>query len=353
MLRPWAGPCVLFFAVLAPGAAAQETVEQEVEFCLGCHGEKDLSTVLPSGDVVPLTVDPKSIAMSVHGEGLRCTDCHAGMGEVPHPERKVENAVEFHAGFRDACKPCHFDKYALSLDGVHAKQQAAGNEMAPGCVDCHGAHDVAPAARPRTRISDTCAACHPDVADTYMKSVHGRALAEGSLDVPVCVDCHRAHDISDPRVTSWLVKTPELCASCHTDGVKMSKHGLSTSVVQTYLSDFHGVTAATTRARGSDATGESRVTALCIDCHGVHDITTTDAENSPVLRANLVKTCRKCHPAASDNFPDAWLSHYEPSWRRAPMVYAVKVFYMIFIPFIIGGLVLQVLLHLWRVVVNR
>ena len=34
-------------------------------------------------------------------------------------------------------------------------------------------------------------------------------------------------------------------------------------------------------------------------------------------------------------------------------MYAVKIFYMIFIPFIIGGLVLQVMLHLWRVVVNR
>jgi hypothetical protein len=95
------------------------------------------------------------------------------------------------------------------------------------------------------------------------------------------------------------------------------------------------------------------VTALCIDCHGVHDITTTQAATSPVLRANLVKTCRKCHPAASESFPDAWLSHYEPSFKRAPMVYAVKLFYMVFIPFIIGGLVLQMLLHLWRVVVNR
>jgi RES domain-containing protein len=124
-------------------------------------------------------------------------------------------------------------------------------------------------------------------------------------------------------------------------------------VVQSYLADFHGVTASTSRARTDNAQGGARVTALCIDCHGVHDITKADAANSPVLRANLVKTCRKCHPTASENFPDAWLSHYEPSWKRAPMVYAVKIFYMVFIPFIIGGLVLQVMLHLWRVVVNR
>jgi hypothetical protein len=31
----------------------------------------------------------------------------------------------------------------------------------------------------------------------------------------------------------------------------------------------------------------------------------------------------------------------------------VKVAYGVFIPFIIGGLVLQMLLHLWRMAVNR
>jgi predicted CXXCH cytochrome family protein len=351
----WCGRVALVtvLALAAPPVIAQDSAEQEAEFCLGCHGERDLMIELPSKDKVSLFVDRKAIDSSVHGKGPRCTDCHAGMGEIPHPEQSAKNAAEFHDAFRDACKSCHFDKYALSLDGVHAKQLANGNSGAPGCVDCHGAHDVEPASKPRTRISDTCAACHPDVADTYMGSVHGKALAEANGDVPVCTDCHRAHDISDPRVASWIVKTPELCASCHTDAAKMGKYGLSTNVVQSYLADFHGVTARTSRARTSDDISGARVTALCIDCHGVHDITKADAENSPVLRANLVKTCRKCHPSASENFPDAWLSHYEPSWDRAPLVYAVKLFYMIFIPFIVGGLILQVMLHLWRVVVNR
>ena len=90
------------------------------------------------------------------------------------------------------------------------------------------------------------------------------------------------------------------------------------------------------------------MTALCIDCHGVHNITRVDDPTSPVLKANLVKTCQKCHPGAPETFPAAWLSHYEPSWQKAPLVYSVKVFYTVFIPFIIGGLVLQILLHLWR-----
>ncbi|HEX4826163.1 MAG TPA: cytochrome c3 family protein [Candidatus Polarisedimenticolaceae bacterium] len=347
-------PVLLLAAAAASAPAPAVTpIEQEVDLCMSCHGDKDARVELPGGEKLPLFVDRAAFASSIHARDLRCTDCHAGMDEIPHPERNVKSTAEFHAGFRDACKACHFDKYALSQGGVHYKQFAMGNDAAPGCVDCHGAHDVFPAAKPRSRISDTCSGCHPDVADTYLKSVHGKAMADGNPDVPVCTDCHRAHDISDPRVESWIVKTPELCAHCHTDKTMMAKYGLSTAVVDTYLSDFHGVTSTLSRARGSSAERRAPVTALCIDCHGVHDITKTGDARSPVLRANLVKTCRKCHPDASESFPDAWLSHYEPSFAKTPLVYGVKIFYGVFIPFIIGGLVLQVLLHLWRVVVNR
>ena len=75
--------------------------------------------------------------------------------------------------------------------------------------------------------------------------------------------------------------------------------------------------------------------------------------SAAAFRNNLVTTCRKCHPGASANFPAAWLSHYPPSFDRAPLVFGVKLFYQLLIPFIVGGLVLQILLHLWRTVVNR
>jgi hypothetical protein len=71
------------------------------------------------------------------------------------------------------------------------------------------------------------------------------------------------------------------------------------------------------------------------------------------MQANLLKVCQRCHAGATRSFSAAWLSHYEPSWNKAPLVYGVKVFYAVLIPFMIGGLVLQILLHLWRVVVNR
>jgi len=85
----------------------------------------------------------------------------------------------------------------------------------------------------------------------------------------------------------------------------------------------------------------------------VHDIQKTRGPQSPVIKANLLRTCQQCHPGASDNFPGAWLSHYDPSLHKAPLVYGVKLAYAVVIPFMIGGLGLQILLSLWRLMANR
>ena len=131
----------------------------------------------------------------------------------------------------------------------------------------------------------------------------------------------------------------------------MKKYGLSTNVLRTYVADFHGKTASFRKATRN--AGPEAFVAVCSDCHGTHDVVRADASASPVLKANLANTCQKCHTGASAQFPESWLSHYEPSITHAPAVYAVKLAYLFLIPFVIGGLVLQILLHLWRVAVNR
>ncbi len=168
--------------------------------------------------------------------------------------------------------------------------------------------------------------------------------------MPVCTDCHHPHDNSNPLAAAWHLSIPQLCARCHGDEKIMAQYGISTDVLTTYLRDFHGMTASLYRSGKADPRA---FTATCTDCHGVHDIARVDSASSPLIKANLLRTCRRCHPAASANFPSAWIGHYAPSLKHAPLVYAVKIFYTIFIPFVIGGLVLQILLHLWRVVVNR
>ena len=130
----------------------------------------------------------------------------------------------------------------------------------------------------------------------------------------------------------------------------MQKYGISTQVVKSYLEDFHGASVALLARQSKDVWPEE---AVCTDCHGVHDIMKPDDLNSSVIKANLVNTCRNCHPDASTNFPGAWLSHYEPSADKAPLVFYVRWFYRVLIPFILVGLIIHILLDLWRVVTNR
>jgi predicted CXXCH cytochrome family protein len=189
------------------------------------------------------------------------------------------------------------------------------------------------------------------VARTYAASVHGEDVARNIADVPTCTDCHGAHQIAGPRQAGWRTSTPEVCGACHGDPARMEKYGLSTNVLRTYVADFHGKTARLRRTGAPDS--DRTFVAVCSDCHGTHDVVRVSAETSPVLKQHMAQTCRTCHPTAGEQFPDAWLSHYEPSWQRTPALQGVKLAYAVLIPFIIGGMALQMLLHLWRMAVNR
>jgi hypothetical protein len=129
----------------------------------------------------------------------------------------------------------------------------------------------------------------------------------------------------------------------------MGKYGLTTNVLSTYLSDFHG----TTVMFEAEIPGQETNKPVCVDCHGVHDIRKTDDPNSTVIQNNLVTTCQKCHPDANANFSAAWLSHYEPSPEKYPIVYYVNLFYKIFIPGLLGGMALFVVGDASRRVINR
>ena len=128
-----------------------------------------------------------ALSQSVHAK-LTCIDCHTAAAEVPQ------------------CRRCHFANYQKTLDSVHQRAVARGDRTAPLCVNCHGSHGVKKAAA-RAAVSQTCAACHEGVATAYARSVHGRALAQGNADVPVCTDCHYAHDVAGPRRAEWELRS--------------------------------------------------------------------------------------------------------------------------------------------------
>ncbi len=332
-------------------APAWAGLPAEQDDCLGCHGsDPAMSMDLPSGEKLAVFVEQAVFGKSVHGEILRCTDCHTEKTGYPHDAKPFASKRDVQVAYYEQCKGCHFSNYTKTLDGVHYAVMAKGNRKAALCVDCHGAHDIQRASEPRTRISKTCAGCHGPVYQVYSASVHGREADAGNPDVPVCTDCHRAHDIIDPANGALSMRTPEICGRCHTNEKMMKRYGLSTKVVDTYLKDFHGMSATLQRGTTKD---RRSFAAVCTDCHGVHDIQKSSDPTSHTIQANLVQTCRKCHPDATKNFPQAWLSHYEPTPQKASLVWMIQVFYKILIPFMVGGLVLQIALHLWRVVVNR
>lgn len=72
------------------------------------------------------------------------------------------------------------------------------------------------------------------------------------------------------------------------------------------------------------------------------------------MRENLLATCQRCHPDASQHFPEAWASHYIPSREHNPLVYYVGEFYKTLLP--AAGVVLSVVVGadvlgwLWRLV---
>jgi hypothetical protein len=344
-----ASRAVLVLVLLSAGG---RSAAQDAASCLECHrqGGQDLS--FPSGETRSVTVDPTAWDASIHGSaGLDCTACHTTHEGYPHAEVTDPGYRAYARQRVEACGACHEEQAKGFADGVHFAMFQAGNQKAALCTDCHDPHQgkrltdpdkggsLLPAAR--AAIPDTCARCHAPIVEQYKSSAHGAALlGEGNPDVPTCIDCHGVHRITDPRTARFRVNSPKICATCHTDTVRMAKYGLSTAVLRTYVADFHGTTVTLFQKQHPDQTTNKPV---CFDCHGVHDIPhTRDPQKGIRTKANLLRTCQQCHPGATADFPDAWMSHFIPDRQRTPLVFWARALYMVLIPTTIGGMLLFV-----------
>ena len=326
--------------------------EPEVKYCLGCHSH-DVQTMFGDGGEFSLQIDAGELRESVHG-ALNCSDCHFGFTQEEHPQRSFRNRRQFSLSLSELCKRCHYDKYARVSESIHYKLLSVGRKDAPNCTDCHGSHRIKKTPGDRLETARRCSACHQREYEIYKGSVHGSALiGQGNPDVPVCIDCHTSHDIVDPVSTAYHERIPAMCSRCHADRRIMDRYGLSTDVVKTYLSDFHGVTLSLYQGEEDRSLSPGRAIAECTDCHGTHDITGDFGSNDDAVRKNLVKRCRACHEDAGDDFPEAWLSHYRPSMAHAPLVFTVDIAYRVAMPLMVLGLLLQILLHIWRYFSSR
>lgn len=347
--------------------------------CLSCHSNPKMAGQFANGEIISLQFDEALHTDSIHEErGLGCRACHGDQGEYPHSNSLQDNCLICHSKvltgeaadndaeylfeinldnpralslqLNQACKHCHGTQDKEVVDSDHVLIMESGNLFAPVCMDCHGSHDVSAIDGSGSDVPEICSKCHRAVYTSYESSVHGAALYdESNPDVPTCADCHGTHVVKGPDQPNFRADSITTCGKCHADDVLMSKYGISTDVFNTYLDDFHGRTVDYSRSSRSVDVDK----ATCYDCHGIHTILPPENEASMVYPANLQHTCQQCHPDAVNTFPQAWLSHKVPDWSNNPILFAVTLFYKLFIPIIIGGFVVYIAIDAKRRISDR
>lgn len=275
---------VLFGPALAlPGA---EPIKNSA--CLECHSDKSLTKTNAAGKEISLFVDAARLAASVHKTNA-CAACHADV-TAKHPDDNLPAQPVI-------CARCHGKQSESYGASVHGLALARGQRGAATCSDCHGGHNILPPASPASplhfsRLAATCGACHNEVAKDVVASVHGQAVAAGHRDAPTCTDCHSEHKISALKSISSLRISTEVCSNCHASERLNTKYRLPPDRVKTFFESYHGLA----------AQYGSTLAANCASCHGVHKIFPSTDPRSTIYKTNLVVTCGKCHPGASENF---------------------------------------------------
>lgn len=323
--------------------------------CLDCHSTLEGVHTFANGDTIALRVAGETYSQGVHAS-VACQVCHTNLVAYPHPANPAQSAREYTLQYADTCKQCHPGQAEQVLDSAHTRLAEQGNPNTPVCADCHDPHAQAkiekdangdPAAAENVKIASTCEKCHAGIVGEYKESVHGQGVfGENNPDVPACHDCHGIHNIATARSDEFRLNSPGLCSECHTRRDIMDQYGISTDVMDTYVSDFHGTTVVLFERTSPELPTNKPV---CYDCHGIHDIARTDdPEKGLQIKTNMLATCQKCHPDATENFPESWMSHYIASPDKFPLVFYVQWFYRLFIPAVIGGMGIFVLSDILR-----
>jgi cytochrome b subunit of formate dehydrogenase len=175
--------------------------------------------------------------------------------------------------------------------------------------------------------------CHNEIAGHYKTSVHGRAVARGVEDAPVCTDCHGEHSILPPRNEQSTVSgrnVRETCARCHADVRLARRFGLPPDRITSFDSSFHGLA----------AKSGSQTVANCSSCHGVHNILPSTDPKSMTNPGNLPPTCGKCHPGAGSRFALGKVHWGEGQGEPKPVEW-VRLIYALVIPLTIGYMILH------------
>lgn len=323
--------------------------------CLRCHANPDLKMVR-EGKTVSLYVNQAVLAGSRHSQKA-CVQCHTG--GTPSDVRPCKTIAD-----KVDCSICHAEVVSQYKTSIHGKLAAAGSPDAPSCNDCHNAHETLGKNDSRSpifsrNVPTLCGGCHRagqkaairytgkqrNIVENYNDSVHGRGLLESGLTVTAnCADCHSAHgempandpgssvnrkniaqtcskchrgiyeaftqSVHSPNITHTNKPLP-VCSDCHsahsiarTDRPDFRLHIMDqcgrchNQLTEAYFDTFHGKVS---------KLGYTNA-AKCYDCHGAHDILPVTDPRSHLSRANIVKTCGKCHTDSHRQFA-GYLTH--------------------------------------------
>jgi predicted CXXCH cytochrome family protein len=357
--------------------------------CLSCHNDPTLQDA--SGHSIGVNAD--KFHASIHGT-LKCTDCHTGIKDYPHPDKPA--AVQ--------CETCHAEEATGLSHSVHAKAtNPSGQGTSNTCLNCHGnQHEIVAKTDPKSpvyplNIPKTCGSCHgneamakkyglPNVYAAYIDSIHGFAIGkEGLLVAANCTSCHGSHKIlnhKDPQSSTFRANIPGTCGSCHVgineqyqQGVhgKAVAAGNTSAPVCTDCHTAHGIlepTSADFRMQSTPVCGNCHrdkfstyrdtfhsqlgllggytETARCWDCHQAHDVLPVSDPRSPVAKANLVATCGRCHAGANASFVQ-YQPHANARNRRLnPALFYIRLFMNLLLTSVLTFFLLHTILWLIR-----
>ena len=194
----------------ATARAAGNAVSKQDEQCLACHSAEGFDKKLANGETLPLYVDAKLFAKSVHAM-IGCGVCHGDTTLENHPPLQKEiaslraNSLEL----SKVCSTCHGNIFKLYEGSIHAALLREGNPKAPVCTDCHNPHAVMAKAAYDAATGAPCSKCHEPIHKAFAGSVHGQAGLG-------CSGCHRAHNVKPAKAGDRLKST---CLECHQDAL--------------------------------------------------------------------------------------------------------------------------------------
>jgi formate dehydrogenase gamma subunit len=272
---------------VAPVPAANSTAS-----CLECHSDHTL-TMRKQKREVSLFVEQAKLTKSAHA-ALDCIDCHEGFDGEAMPHKKPMALVD--------CASCH-----EGMAKKHAFHANFAGSSAPAtkdiaCTVCHGTHEVTKVRAPEfpfagKRQAESCGQCHEVARKQFIDSAHGRALASGGVDAPVCLSCHQKNitrtTATVPASVELKLAQAELCESCHVKKASVADQTLrGTHFVSSFNESVHGAALQMGKAAAAN----------CVDCHGAHEMNRAIVAGARVNKQNQPGTCAKCHEKVAAEF---------------------------------------------------